>query len=158
MAPQEAWQRLGRYVTSRMDQYDLTIEQMGSPGRSTWNYLRKGNPKGGVAFRSLRSASIELGWTARSAELVLDGGEPEIVGPPPCYQESHEARITRLEVVVGLRDVPERVTPAEEQRLARAWLLLSELTKGTVGPPPALGNSRQGTALRESRRPRRRAE
>lgn len=168
-ASPEQWARLADRINERLRAHRLLLSQLSNPpSRSVWSHLANGNPPSGrVAYDSLWDASRELGWSESSAEAVLDGGEPQVVGPPrPIVKPDiyyHEARLVRLEALVGLRPVDPNES-AEETAMRAAALsyfagrVAERAALWQDDDPPAEEGRPRGEARRESRKPRRRAE
>lgn len=70
-------QRLGRYVKARREELGLSqddVASRGGPSDTTLGKIEAGT--GGLSRISLTKLDESLSWTAGSARLVLEGGEP----------------------------------------------------------------------------------
>lgn len=118
--------------------------------------------------RSVRAGEPTKRLQKKLAALSVALDKPEdwaysiLHGEPVAHQETgdHEARIVRLEVLVGLRPADPRETPEETARRAAALGLFAARVAAMAQPSPGGrgGSSRRGADPQAARTPRRRVE
>lgn len=78
------WGRLARSIAARRKSIDMTQDDLASRlgvGRSTIQKLERGTGYARIT-PTHKAAARALGWTERSIDQLLDGGQPTIAGDP----------------------------------------------------------------------------